>query len=139
MRNKAILPLLEQLCMIAIFAIAAALCIQGYSASNRISHLQHNKDQAVVVAQNAAELLKHTNGDLQQAAQLYGGTVENEAWIVSFDSDWNPSTGNEPAYILTVTLCPTELTVLGRAEIQVSHENTLLFSLTVGWQEAMPS
>lgn len=137
MKNKAFLPLLEQLCMILIFAIAAAFCLQGFATAARLSEWQEKKDHAVLVAQNAAETLKHTAGDFQAAADVYGGTYEDAVWQILYDTDWHcTSNAENTAYVLQAVKAESDDAMLGIAEISVRQENELLFTLTVGWQEA---
>ena len=61
MKQKTFVPLMEQICMICIFALAAALCLQGFALANKISEDRHAKDCALISAQNAAEILKEAN------------------------------------------------------------------------------
>ena len=58
MRSKASLFLMEQLVMLLVFALAAALCLGVFVRADRISEETHQRDQAVILACNAAELLK---------------------------------------------------------------------------------
>lgn len=59
MKNKASLQLMEQLIMILVFAVAAALCLQVFAKSAEISRQTACQDEAVQTARNAAELYKH--------------------------------------------------------------------------------
>lgn len=58
MRNRAFLPLIEQILMIVVFAIVSAVCIGCFVKSREISIETELKDRAVVLAQNAAEEFK---------------------------------------------------------------------------------
>ena len=58
MRSKAPLVLMEQLVMVLVFALAAALCVQVFVLSDQTSRSHEARDRAVVAAQNAAENLK---------------------------------------------------------------------------------
>ena len=58
MRSRAPLALMEQLVMILVFALAAALCLQVFVFADRISARNEETDRAVLVCQNAAETLK---------------------------------------------------------------------------------
>ena len=63
MRNKAPLALMEQLVMVLVFALAAALCVQALVlADNRSREMEH-RDRALLEAQNAVETLKSCGGD----------------------------------------------------------------------------
>lgn len=62
MKSKAPLALMEQLVMVLVFALAAALCVRGFVLSERISRRGEARDMAMIAAQNAAEALKGTGG-----------------------------------------------------------------------------
>ena len=116
MKNKASLPLMEQLIMILVFAMTAALCLQGFSAANKMSQRQEQMSRAVVLAQNAAETLKGTGGDYRAVAAI---------------SDASSADG----YHLTVTPIETADPLLGSACVQVFFEEELIFEISVAWQE----
>ena len=117
MKNKTPLPLMEQLIMVFVFALTAALCLQGFSLADRISRRQESREKAVVLAQNMAEALKASSGDLEAASQLLDD--------FSDDSDF------------TVQVIPlsTENPYLGSARIVVTYEEESIFELTIAWQE----
>ena len=115
MKNKSSLLLMEQLIMILVFALAAALCLQAFAQAKIISEETARRDQAVILAQNAAQLLKATGGDTEQAESL----------------------GTE-GYDVAVQMQPSSAPGLARAEIRVTFANNLLFSLETGWQEVLP-
>ena len=115
MRSKASLQLMELLVMILVFALAAALCLQVFAKANEISQETARYDQAVILAKNAAEVLKATCGDAKAAQALSREDYQVE--------------------ILSKT---SRLPGLAEAEIHVSYEQQLLFALDTGWQEALP-
>ena len=80
MRNKAPLALMEQLMMVLVFALAAALCLQVFIFSDRASRRKEAVNRAVLEAQNAAEELKSVRGDFTRAAELYGGSYDGRTW-----------------------------------------------------------
>ena len=98
--------------MVLVFALAAALCLQVFVKAGEISRQTAQRDAAAVLAQNAAELLKSTHGDVKKVQSLSGG-----------------------GYHLEVHQQETEVPGLGQAKIEVFHEDTLLVSLYTGWQE----
>ena len=85
MKSKAPLPLMEQLIMVLVFALTAALCLQGFSLADRFSNHQEAQAKAVVMAQNAAEMLKYTHGDFVAASEHLGGFVDDSAWYIAYD------------------------------------------------------
>lgn len=115
MKHKASLLLMEQLVMILVFAAAAGVCLQLFAAADRISVETARRDRAVVLARNAAELLKATEGD-QEAAEALGAD----------------------GYRIAVTSRTSSVPGLAAAGIDVYYEETLQFSLETGWQEVLP-
>ena len=114
-RNKSSLLLMEQLVMVLVFALAAALCLGIFVKADRISRETASRDEAVLIAQNAAELLKATAGDAERTLAVL-----------------TPMAG---AYRLEIEKTDSEIKLLGNAEIRVYLEETLLFILRTGWQE----
>jgi Tfp pilus assembly protein PilX len=57
-RSKTPLALMEQLVMVLVFALAAALCVQVFVLSDRTSRYGEARDRALLEAQSAAEALK---------------------------------------------------------------------------------
>ena len=133
MRSKAPLALMEQLVMVLVFALAAALCVQVFVLSDRTSRRNEARDRAVLAAQNAAEEVKSVRGDFAQAAALYGGTWNGQLWGRSYDADWARD-GDD--YHVLVTPADSGDALLGAAEVAVyTAEGDLLFTLPVAWQE----
>lgn len=112
MRSKASLFLMEQLVMLLVFALAAALCLNVFVRANEISLQTARRDEAVRMAQNAAEMLKSGKNPelLQETAENNGLTLQ----IVEETS---------------------EIEGLCQAKITVFYENSEIFSLQTGWQE----
>lgn len=115
MKHRASLVLMEQLIMVLIFALAAALCLGLFVKADAISRETARKEEAVVLAQNAAELLKHT-GDPE--------TVRRELDTNRFD--------------LSIREEESRIPGLKVAEIVISFKNQKLFQLKTGWQEVAP-
>ena len=115
MKQKTSLLLMEQLVMILVFALAAALCLQIFAKADAISQETARRDRAVVLARNAAELLKATDG--------------NEAAAEGLSTE---------GYRVEVARQPSSQPGLACAEIIVFFENKVLFSLETGWQEVLP-
>ena len=137
MRSKAPLALMEQLIMVLVFALAAALCLRAFAAADSQSRRQALRDGAAVQGQSMAEVLKSCGGDLARAAQRYGGTASEEGWVCLFDGAWRQT--EDPAQ----ALCRVEATPgagapgLGRAQVSgwAAGEAEALFTLSVAWQE----
>lgn len=136
MRSKAPLALMEQLVMVLVFALAAALCVQAFALSSRLSQRNEARDHALLQAQNAAETLKSLGGDYAQAAKTYGGTWDGTTWTVSWDETWQQGDGNA-AYRMDVTPEESGQALLGEATVTVCDEaGTTLAALPAAWQLA---
>lgn len=115
MKNKASLVLMEQLVMVLVFALAAALCLRIFVQARNVSVETFRRDEAVTIAQNAAQVLKAT-GDSEKAMAL---------------------TESAP-YTLQIQEKSSGVPGLAMAEIVVLFEGKSIFSLTTGWQEVAP-
>lgn len=126
MKSRASLVLMEQLVMILVFALAAALCLQAFARADQLSRETELRDQAVSLAQNGAETLKACSGDFEEAARLLGGTASGNTLAVHYEK-----------IRLEMALLPAQITGLGTAEVNVidAEAGGVLFALTVGWQE----
>lgn len=127
MKNKAPLSLMELLVLLPVFALAAALCLQVFVLSDRMSRRYEARDRAVTEVQNAAETVKAACGDLERCAALLGGTVEDGLWLLPEGSGCQ----------VTVRLPEPAQPGLGTAEVSARTETgEILFGVTVCWQEA---
>ena len=112
MKSKASLFLMEQLVMILVFALAAALCLGIFVRADSVSEDIRRRDAAVVLARNGAELLKATGDPAQVLKQL-----EHEEFTLTIREEASGIAGLKQA---------TVAVLLGEKEI---------FSLQTGWQE----
>lgn len=83
MKDKSFLILIEQLMMIAIFAVVSVLCIQVFVNADKISINSLNRDKAVSIVQNAAESFK-----AGEDISLITNYDENWKEIDLFDEDY---------------------------------------------------
>ena len=134
MKNKAPLALMEQLIMLLVFAIAAAVCLRGFAWADSTSKHNQNRDLALVQAQSAAAVIQQTRGDLAAAAERMGGRAEQDKWVVHYDEAWE-RTEETGAFILQVTPVSASRPLLGAAEVTVTDGGEPLAALNVCWQE----
>ena len=129
MKNRSALVLMEQLVMILVFALVAAVCLQIFLGADSISQKTQLKDHAVMLAQNGAETAKLHKGDMTKMAQTLGGTTDGVTLETQTDD-----------LRMVITILPEEMPGLGQAQIRVlqTQTDTELYSLTVGWQEEVP-
>ena len=137
MKSKAPLALMEQLVMVLVFALAAALCVQVFVLSGQTSRRNESRDRAVVEAQNAAEVLKGLHGDYEAACAAWGGAWNGAVWGISYDARWAPAeNADQAAYHLLVTPADSGTDLLGTASVSVyGADGELLVTLPVAWQE----
>lgn len=137
MNRNILLPLIEQLIMLLVFAMAAALCVRSFFWSGSHSRQSQARDQAVIAAQSAAERLKAARGDLCSALAPLGGHQEEDEWAIYYNSDWQPM--SRPAsYYLIVSPQNANQPGLGSALVQVwDGSPEPLVSLPISWQEVM--
>ena len=112
MKSKASLFLMEQLVMVLVFALAAALCLGVFVRANEISSETARRDKAVIIAQNAAQMLK-TTGDPELVRQR----VDSGEFVLEIQNE------------------NSEISGLRQAKIIVFYENREVFFLRTGWQE----
>ncbi len=110
MHKKTALSMMELLMMVLIFSLCAALSMQAFALSHRISETQSLRETAAVLAQNEAEAIKLQGG--------IDGAYSRE----------------EQGFLIDVAPLETELPTLGKAVITVSCDSAS-FTLQAAWQE----
>lgn len=149
MRSKAPLMLMEQMVMLLVFALAAALCLQAFVKADAISRESEARDRAVLLCQSVAEQIKKS-GETDQnpvaavAAKLEADYREPDTFGLLYNEDWQRWTGTEgSAYQLTVTKLDSGVPGLGMADVMVTNAGRspepLLFEVQVAWQEVSAS
>ena len=138
MKNRTTLVLMEQLLMILVFALAAALCLRAFALSDRLSRESEAQDRAVLLAQNAAEVCKAGGGDWDYMETVLGGNALGYSWTVLYNGRMEPvAAAEEAAYEVVVRPETAEAPGLGRATVSVFEMDggDLLFQLPAAWQE----
>ncbi len=136
MKSKAPLLLMEQVIMVLVFALAAALCLRVFAWAQLTARDNAQRDRALVCVQNAAQTLKGCAGDYEAVARQCGGSWDGTQWTVGYDSEWT-TTRQAAAYELTVSPVLSGQALLGQAEVAVTRlaDGQQLAGLTVCWQE----
>ncbi len=141
MKGKGSLALMEQLVMLLVFALAAALCLQAFVKSDQMSKDSEAADHAMVLCQSVAETVKNKGGDLAAAAESmnipYGSYAgEGMAFEQHYNEDWTVSNTREYAYVLRAEETDSEINGLGKARVWVeATPASTLFELEFSWQE----
>lgn len=134
MKSKAPLVLMEQVIMILVFALTAAMCLRMFVLADRLSVKYAARDRAVVEAQNAAERMKQ--GQWEYYLSGHQAVGESESVIVMFDQKWETTAHEEKAeYFLRIFPMECEQETLWKAEIVVYAGDEELFRLTVAGQK----
>lgn len=133
MRSKAPLALIEQIIMLLVFALAAALCLRAFVWADQQSEINAQRDRAMLLAQSAAETVKYCRGDLEEAART-GGAWDGSGWSVGYDGHWQ-ETQSDVVYRLRAEPVESGLDYLGTAVVEVLRDEQVLVSLNVCWQE----
>ena len=138
MKKSAPLALIEQVIMILVFAVVAALCLRAFVLSDRLSRENEDRDRAVLLAQNAAEVCGAGGGDIAFLAGKLGGFAAAEDWTALYGEDLREAKEEaEGVYRVVVSRQAAECPGLGRARVCVYtvRNGQLLFELPVAWQE----
>jgi len=91
-RSRSTLFLIEQLIVVAIFAICAAACVRIMSHSYFMARDSRNLSIAILIAESCAESYKAASGDLRIVAELLGGAIiaidSRDVLTLFYDSGW---------------------------------------------------
>ncbi len=128
---------MELMIMILVFSLASALCVRMFVSADLRSQKNEETDRAVFEVQNTAEIIKFCSGDLEEAAGLLNGSLEDDVLCVNYDSQWNVNDAEETAsYRITAVLEDTKQELLGISSVAAeTAEGEELFRLRVAWQE----
>ena len=123
MKDKTPLLLMEQLIMILVFALTAAVCLRGFAYAAEVSRDLQQKEQAVWLAQSTAETLKAERG-ISEHVLFYDEALNQ----VTSQANWS--------YRVEIQQKSCTVAGLGQADILVDSTDTHgIYALTVGWQE----
>ena len=76
--SKAPLVLMEQVIMVLVFALVAAMCIQAFALARSISLRMAERDHAMNISQTLAETVKAYGGSLEEIRGELGGVMDGE-------------------------------------------------------------
>jgi len=138
-RSKSTLFLIEQLIVIAVFAICAVACISILTAAyfNAIDTKATN--HSIIIAESSAEVFKAVGGDPVAVADFLGGTTVTGATgavvMVYYDSTWQVCSRDNASFVLSLVVDahrdPGDYSlVTGRLSIERVTEEELI-SLTI--------
>ena len=106
-RSGSTLFLMEQLIVVAVFAICAAACVRIMTASYYMATDTRDISNAIEVAENGAERYKAVLGDIAKTAELLGGNSlhigSSAIAFVYYDKDWQICSQADAYYRLSLT------------------------------------
>jgi len=95
---------MEQVVVIAIFAICAAVCVKILVISYIMTVDGADTKNALIIAQNAAESHKAFKGDTRKILEILSGSTDSyyneNAILVYFDANWQPSDDIGASFVL---------------------------------------
>jgi len=111
-RSKSTLFLIEQLIVIAVFAVCAVACISILTASYFYANDSNAISHAIVKAESGAEVFKVTGSDFEAAANILGGRTTSESvrtggvsvLAVYYDSTWQISNEENASFALNLII-----------------------------------
>lgn len=98
MRSKAGLQVMEQLIMIAVFSMAAAMCLQAYAASYRASRTDELAESAMSMADSVLDAFR-AGAACPLEGPEYGRRFEG-----TFAEDWTPVPESDPRAAYAVSI-----------------------------------
>ena len=147
MKGKGSLALMEQIVMLLVFALAAALCLQAFVKSDQLSRRSEAADHAAVLCQSVAETICHNGGDLKGAMTQVNGAEplqrDGFGWFEGYNEDWEVLNYEDrpvsSSYTLRVMELDSGVDGLGKANVEayIWNGGTMesLFALEFSWQE----
>lgn len=106
--SKSSLFLMELIIAILFFSLASAVCIQMFAKAHLLSAQTVNQNNAVIQAQNLAEVFLSNDGDITQVASFFDNSsfdADSNSVTLFFDEAWNP--GNEVSCFYSASLTCT--------------------------------
>ena len=106
-RSKSTLFLIEQLIVIAVFAICAVACVSILSAAYFNTNDSNSTRHALLKAESSAEVFKATGGDFAIVANTMGGIVRQgdtgtAIIVVYYDNLWRNCDEANASYVLII-------------------------------------
>ena len=90
-KSKAPLVMLEQMVMLLVFALAAALCLQAFVKSDAASREAEARDRAANLCQSLAEMMRSGANPAEAADAVLGECqCESNTFLVPLNEDMTP-------------------------------------------------
>jgi len=123
MKNKASLTLIEQVIMLLVLAVSAAVCIQFFVQAHLTAQKNYLQDLALQQVQNVAENIK-TTGNLEQTAEKLQGSMDSGILTIEYEK-----------FMVIAEQINSENPLLGRANVMACDGDQIYAQLQICWQE----
>jgi len=125
-RSKSTLFLIEQLIVIAVFAICAVACVSILTAAYLDANESRDISQALLKAESGAEVFKSTGGDLMSAAEILGGTGTGgfrttgaSEISIFYNKDWQLCESGDAVFLLSITVNNSEMSSTSDVDLMI--------------------
>lgn len=134
--SKASLVLMEQVIMVLVFALVAAICIQTFVLARNISLRLEERDHAMNISQVLAETVKAYGGSLEEVGKELGGTIDGKQLVFYYDDRWNEVSEVAKADYCAVFVQEEKDTFCryGKVIVCDAAQERDIFSMRVAWQ-----
>ena len=139
MKGRSSLFLIEQLIVIAVFAICAAVCVKIISTAYAMTNDAVDARRALIVAENAAESFKAFEGDAHGVIEFLNGAQRGDNMLfIRYDENWQPLSEGNASFILWMLVNDDENSRVIFADIYVTRliDNEELVRLTTAVRRA---
>jgi len=102
-RSRSTLFLIEQLIVVAVFAICSAACVRILASSYLTARESKDVTNAILVAESGAESFKAFVGDMGKTAETLGGAASETGGVgeavVYYDRQWKACGADGASYV----------------------------------------
>ena len=137
-RSKSTLFLMEQLIVVATFAICAAACVKILASSYFIASETRDINNAIRAAQTGAECYKAVSGDIGEMARILDGytfSVDGaDSVVMYYDNNWEACGEANAQYVFRLVSGAPGPASLQTGELSVAKligEEIIAFSVAV--------
>jgi len=129
--RKSTLFLMEQVIVIAVFAICAAICVSILTSSYLMTRNALDTRNALMIAESAAESHKAFGGDITRIADILGGTadLDSNTFTIYYDTNWQPVNAEDASFVLNFTMRDDTLVIFSDVSVSTNAGSELV-SLT---------
>lgn len=118
--------LIEFMIVLLFFSISAAVCVSIFVHAHSLNKESGEKNQALLLAQSAAEQLKASGEDILK--EMGAEKIENGAYLFYYDESWK-QTEEKSIYCMTIET-KTENKLL-KVQISIDNGKKEIFNLEV--------